>query len=108
MKPLEEILNNLREAVERYENVPLIETHELSEILRIVGVNLSYLVGVRKHYYHKFQSVVFNSTAKSTSGKVKEAEYKVQELDEVRKILAHFGELQKDLRTQISLHKNND
>lgn len=105
---LEVVLDNLTKAVERYENVPLIETNELSEILRIVGVNLSYLVHLRKEYYNDFQSHVFNSKASSATAKIKEAEFKVPELDYVRKILLHYGELQRDLRTQISLWKNND
>ena len=104
---LEEVLNNLSNAVERYQNVPLIEVRELSEILRDLGCNLSYLVTLRKEYYLDFQSVVFNSKANSTSAKIKEAEMRVPELDEVRKILQHYSELQKDLRSQISLWKND-
>ena len=103
---LEEVLDNLKSAVERYQNVPLIEVMELSEILRDLGCNLSYLVQLRKEYYLDFQSVVFNSKASSTSAKIKEAEMRVPELDEVRKILHHYSELQKDLRSQISLWKN--
>ena len=103
---LEEVTTNLQEIVNRYQNVPLIETHELSEILRDLGCNLSYLVELRKQYYNDFQSVIFNSRGASQSAKIKEAEFKVPELDEIRKILQHYGELQKDIRTQISLWKN--
>ena len=105
---LEEVLDNLNKAVTRYETIPLIETHELSEILREIGVNLSYMVQLRKEYYHEFQSVVFQSKGNSQSAKIKEAEFKVPELDEIRKVLHHYGELQKDLRTQISLWKTTD
>ena len=104
---LEEVLNNLNDIVERYQNVPLIETKTLSEILRDLGCNISYLVQLRKDYYGKFQSVVFNSKGTSQAAKIKEAEFKVQELDEIRKILTHYGELRKDIRTQISLWKND-
>lgn len=105
---LEEVLNNLNSIVERYQNVPLIETNTLSEILRDLGCNLSYLVQLRKDYYNKFQSVYFNSTANTNAGKEREAEQKVPELDEIRKILRHYSELQKDIRSQISLWKNQD
>ena len=105
---LEEVLNNLNDIVDRYSNVPLIETNSLSEILRDLGVNLSYLVQLRKSYYNDFQSVVFNSKGVSQAAKIKEAEFKIPELDEIRKILRHYSELQKDIRTQISLWKNND
>lgn len=105
---LEEVLQNLNSIVERYQNVPLIETHNLSEILRDLGCNLSYLVQLRKEYYGQFQSVIFNSRGTSNASKIKEAEYNVPELDEIRKILRHYSELQKDIRSQISLWKTID
>lgn len=105
---LEEVLTNLQDVVERYQNVPLIETHVLSEILRDLGCNISYLVQLRKEYYSDFQSVVFNSKGSSATARIKEAEFKIPELDEIRKILHHYSELQRDLRTQISLWKNQD
>ena len=52
---LEDVLSNLRNVVERYQNVPLIETYELSKILRDLGCNLSYLVELRKYYYKKWR-----------------------------------------------------
>lgn len=105
---LEEVLENLGNIVERYQNVPLIEVNSLSEILRDLGCNLSYLVQLRKEYYSQFQSVIFNSRGTSQAAKIKEAEYLVPELDEIRKILRHYSELQKDIRSQISLWKNQD
>lgn len=105
---LEEVLKNLNNIVDRYSKVPLIETNTLSEILRDLGCNLSYLVQLRKQYYNQFQSVVFNSKGTSQASRVKEAEFKIPELDEIRKILRHYSELQKDIRSQISLWKNQD
>jgi hypothetical protein len=105
---LEEVLQNLNKAVLSYQNVPLIDTHQLSEILRDVGCNLSYLVQLRSEYYSKFQSTYFNSQAKTEAAKNREAEYKVPELDLIRKVLRHYGALQQDIRTQISLHKKQD
>ena len=70
---LEEVLSNLRDVVERYQNVPLIETYDLSKILRDLGCNLSYLVGLRKHYYKKFQFVIQQSKGTSNAAKIKEA-----------------------------------
>ena len=103
---LEEVLENLNDVVERYQNVPLIEVLTLSEILRDLGCNLSYLVILRKHYYNEFQVAFYNSDGSSQSAKTKHAEKQVPELDEIRKILRHYGELQRDLRTKISLYKN--
>ena len=103
-----EVNQNLQNIVERYQNVPLIETNSLSEILRDLGCNLSYLVQLRKEYYQKFQLEKSKSQESTESGKIRDAEYLVPELDEIRKILRHYSELQKDIRTQISLWKNND
>ena len=103
-----EVNQNLQKIVERYQNVPLIETNSLSEILRDLGCNLSYLVQLRKEYYQKFQLEKSKSQESTESGKIRDAEYLVPELDEIRKILRHYSELQKDIRTQISLWKNND
>lgn len=104
---LAEVLINLNNIVDRYQNVPLIEVKDLSEILRDLGCNISYLVELRKEYYSKFQSVIFHSNGTSQAAKIKEAEWQVQELDEIRKILTHYGELRKDIRSQISLWKND-
>lgn len=108
MKSLTEITNNLMGAVDRYDSLPLDDVLELSEILRTLGVNLSALVTIRDEYYRKFQSVYRNSAAKTNAGKDREAEELVPELDLCRKILRHYGELQKDIRSQISLRKNQD
>lgn len=103
---LEEVLSNLSNVVERYQNVPLIEVLELSEILRDLGCNLSYLVTLRKHYYNEFQVAFYDSNETTQAGKYREAENKVPELDEIRKILKHYSDLQSDIRSQISLYKN--
>ena len=103
---LEEVLNNLNDIVERYQNVPLIEVFKLSEILRDLGCNLSYLVTLRKHYYNEFQNVYYESKASTNAGKVRQAEHDIPELDEIRKILKHYSDLQSDIRSQISLYKN--
>lgn len=106
MKTLEEVLDNLKDAVKRYEDVPLFKVKELSEILRTLGVNISYLVQLRDYYYRDFQNSYQNSDEKTNAQKIKEAESDVPELDLIRKVLQHYAELQKDIRTQISLHKN--
>lgn len=92
---LNEVLDNLDNVLERYQNVSLFELKQLSEILRDLGCNLAYLTTLRKEYYSKFQSVKFHSKGTSEAAKTKEAEWQVQELDEIRKILRHYGELQR-------------
>ena len=108
MKPLLEITTDLMGAIDKYDSLPLDDVRELSEILRTLDVNLSYLVHVRDEYYRKFKSIYFNSTAKTHAGKDREAEQLVPELDKIRKILRHYGETQKSIRSQISLRKSFD
>jgi|SRR3990172_2123721 len=108
MKTLKEITDNLISSIDTYEQLPLDDVLHLSEILRILDVNLCYLVIVRDEYYRKFQSVYFNSKATSNSAKEREAEMLVPELDLVRKILKHYGDCQSSIRSQISLRKKID
>lgn len=105
MKTLDEIKNNLISVIDTYESLPLDDVIELSEILRILDVNLCHLVIVRDEFYKKYQSVYFNSKATSSAAKNKEAEMLVPELDLVRKILRHFADVQGSVRSQISLRK---
>lgn len=105
---LQEITDNLIEATDRYKELPLDDVLELSEILRVLDVNLSYLVFVRDEYYNKSQSVYFNSQAKTDAAKAREAAYKVPELDLARKILKHYEQMQNSIRSQISLRKSID
>lgn len=108
MKTLEEITSNLQRALDLYENLPLDDVKDLSEILRILDVNLSYLVHVRDDYYNLFQEVYFNSESGTHAGKHRYSEQQVPQLDLVRKILRHYGETQKSIRSQISLRKTQD
>ena len=108
MKTLEEITDNLIAAIDTYESLPLDDVMQLSEILRILDVNLSYLVFVRDIYYKKHQSIYFQSKGTSSAAKNKEAEQKVPELDLTRKILKHFSDTQSSIRSQISLRKKID
>ena len=103
-----EITDNLKAALDKYQSVSLDDVLELSEILRTLDVNLSYLVHVRDEYYNQYQSIYFNSQAKTEAAKGRESEFKVPELDLVRKILRHYGEVQKSIRSQISLRKSQD
>ncbi len=106
---LEEVLANLRAANDRYNNLPLLnEVEPLCYILRDLGCNLTALVEIRKEYYLKFQSIVYNSTASSNAAKKSEAEFRVPELDHIRKVLDNFTELRKEVRSQISYWKTQD
>jgi len=104
-KSLKEITDNLIAAIDTYESLPLDDTNTLSEILRILDVNLAHLVFVRDEYYKSYQSVYFQSKGSSSAAKEKEAQMKVPELDLVRKILQHYGNVQSSVRSQISLRK---
>ena len=108
MKTIKQITDNLIAAIDTYESLPLDDVMALSEILRILDVNLCHLVIVRDEFYRKFQSVYFNSKATSSAAKEREAEMLVPELDLVRKILRHYADCQNSIRSQISLRKKID
>jgi len=105
---LEEVLQNLRKCVDRYANISLFEVNELSEILRDLGVNVSYLTEIRKEYYNDFQIAYKRSLENSHAAKEREAMQVVPELDYIRKVLKNYSDLKAEIRTQISLHKNNE
>lgn len=107
MKTLEEVNKNLQLAVDQYNDLPLIETNTLSEVLRVLGVNLAHMTIFRNEYYSKWQSVYFNSQAKTDAAKGREADQKVEELYHIRQIMKYYDNLRQDIRTQISLHKSH-
>ncbi|MFW9952473.1 MAG: hypothetical protein ACFFKA_20325 [Candidatus Thorarchaeota archaeon] len=108
MKTVKEITDNLVGAIDTYESLDLDDVLQLSEILRILDVNLSCLVILRDEYYKKYQSTYFNSKGTSSAAKNKEAEMLVPELDFIRKVLKHYSDVQGSVRSQISLRKKID
>jgi len=108
MRTLEEITANLICVVDEYDNLPLDDVKQLSELLRVLGVNISYLVHVRDVYNKEYNRVYYSSQERTEAGKGREADRKVPELDLVRKILRHYTNLQQDIRSQISLRKTID
>ena len=76
MIKLEEVINNLNKCVEDYQDVPLFEVKQLSEILRDLGTNLAWLCQLRNEYYTSFQSHYFQSKGTSDAAKKREAEAK--------------------------------
>ncbi len=103
-----EITDKLQEAIEKYINVDLDKTADLSEILRTLDTCLSYLVHVEHEYRIEYNNIHTNSQERTEAGKTREAERLCPELNYLKKILRHYGETQKSLRTQISLRKRND
>ena len=108
MKPLNEILSNLRGAIDRYNDLPLFEVKELSEVLKILDVNLGALVEHRIQSHQNWQSVKFNSKAKSEAAKKAEADFQCQDLYKIRHIMKEYSDIKSSIRSQISLHKRTD
>jgi len=108
IRTLDHVLKSLRDIVDQYRTINLVDVHKLSEILRDLGASIADLVDLRKEAYKDFQYAKLHSKETTESGKSREAEFKVPELDEIRKVLKHYSDLRQDLRTQISLWKNND
>jgi hypothetical protein len=108
MIPIEEILSNLRKALDMYNNLPLFEVRQLSEVLKMLDVNLGALVEHRIQAHQNWQSIKFNSKAKSEAAKKSEADFQCQELYKITHIMKEYGDIKSSIRSQISLHKKND
>lgn len=105
MKTLNEILDNINKAVERYETCKLGLVQEQAEIARDLAVNLYWLVEHRKIAHEAWLSVYFNSKASSGAAKEREADTSVKELYAIRHISTSATKVLEMLRSTISVNK---
>lgn len=106
MKPLNEILDNINKAVANYETKQLSLTHEQSEILRDLSVNLHWLAEHKIEANKNWNWAYFNSKEKSATAKEREADFKVPELYTVRQILSSASKVLDSIRSTISANKS--
>lgn len=105
MKPLTQILENINIQIDLYHNLKLNLVKDQSEILRALTTELYYLEEHRIHYYNKWQSVYFNSVAKSGAAKEREADHDVLELYQIRRIMTGAYKVVDSIRSTISIYK---
>ncbi len=105
MKDLQEILSNINNSIDRYNNLPLIDYKELSEILRELTSNLFYLEGIRSDAKRDWNEIYLNSKETSVKGKEREADMEVHELYMIRRVMTAGYRITDAIRSQISIYK---
>lgn len=105
MKPLNEILEAINEAVDKFESCELSFTHKQSEILRDLSANVYFLTQYRIEFHKEWMKVYFESKATSSAAKERDADYKVPELYTIRHVMSSANKIIDSLRTTISANK---
>ncbi len=103
---LSEILNNINTLIDNYHNLQLKLVKDQSEILRSLTTNLYFLEKHRIDAHEKWQSTYFQSIGKSGAAKEREADFKVPELYQIRRIMTGAYKVVDSLRSTISIYKN--
>lgn len=106
MKLMTEILDQINDANEKYENCKIGDTHTQSEILQKLSTALHSLTTHRIKAHEDWMSAYFNSKGSSAAAKEKEADFKVPELYLLRQFMASGNKVLDSLRTSISANKN--
>ncbi len=105
MKDLTDILDGLNKSIDDYHTLKLSLVSEQSEILRSLSVNLAYLEEHRIEAYEKWQSIYFQSTGKTNAAKEREADMKVPERYQIKRIMTGAKIVFDAVRSTIGVHK---
>lgn len=99
------VLTSINALIEKYHTLNLKLVNEQSEILRGLITNLYFLEKYRIEAYEKWQSVYFQSNGKSGAAKEREADFKVPEIYQIRRIMTGGYKVVDSLRSTISIYK---
>ena len=106
MKNLQEILNNINEAVESYELLELVDTNKQSEALRKLTSNLFYLEEHRINAYNDWLTEYYEMPkGTSNAAKEKHCDSTIKELYMIRRIMTGGYRVCDALRSTISTNK---
>ena len=105
MKELNEILDNINNAVDKYNELPLFEVKELAEILRELVSNLFYLEKHRIRAYNEWHEVYFTCKQTTNAGKEKWADNQIQDLYMIRRLMTSAYKIVEAIRSQIGIYK---
>ncbi len=108
MKPLEEILLNINDSVDRYQTLLLKNVSEQSDILRDLTTALSQLEVHRADYYDQWLNVYFTCKHTSDAARCKWADNEVKELHRIRKIMRGGYKVVESIRSTISVSKREN
>lgn len=105
MRQLEDILLKIRECVERYDNLPLEDYKEQSEILKALTSNLFYLERYRVEAYEKWLSVYYNCDLKTNAARSAWADNEVKERYLIKRVMTAAYKVVDSVRSTISIYK---
>lgn len=105
MRDLNEILEKMDFAIERYETCKLSLTQDQSEILRDLSVCLYWLTNHRVDINKQWMNAYFNSSEKSAAGKERDADNKVPLMYKIRHFMASGQKVLESMRSTISTSK---
>lgn len=108
MKSLQELLENIQDAIERYQTLHLKQVPDQSDILRILTTNLEQLEVYRADYYDDWLNIYFTCDATSDAQKTKWCDNKVPELHRIRKIMRGAYKVVDSIRSTISVYKREN
>lgn len=100
------ILNNINDLIDNYHNLQLKLVKNQSEILRGLTTNLYFLEKYRIEAHEKWQSTYFQSSGKSSAAKEREADFKVPEIYQIRRVMTGAYKVVDSLRSTISIYKS--
>lgn len=109
MKPLEDILIEIQDTIENYQNMKLKLVADQSNYLRILTTNLAQLETYRADYYDKWLDEYFLQKGNfSNAAAEKVADNKVSELHTIRMIMRGGYKVCDAIRSTISIYKKEN
>jgi hypothetical protein len=99
------ILDSINTLIDKYHNMQLNLVKDQSEILRGLTTNLYFLERHRIDAYQTWQSVYFQSKGSSGAAKEREADFKVPEIYQIRRIMTGAYKVVDSIRSTISIYK---
>lgn len=105
MRDLNQILEKMDSAIERYETCKLSLPHDQSEIVRDLSTCLYWLTPHRVDINQQWMSAYFDSKEKSAAGKEREADKKVPLMYKIRHFMASGQKVLDTMRSTISVSK---
>jgi hypothetical protein len=105
---LEEVLEKINTCIDTYEQLDLKFVTDQSQILRDLTTALFNLEKYRVEAYERWHSVYFQSQGKSVAAKEREADMKVPELYQIRRIMTGGYKVVESIRSTISIYKKEN
>jgi len=110
MKELEDILQDIQDTIEKYQNMKLKLVAEQSDYLRTLTTNLAQLEIYRADYYDEWLDVYFKNknNGETNAASEKIADVKISELHTIRKIMRGGYKVCDAIRSTISIYKQEN